>query len=429
MNEDKLIDQMVQRLGIEVKSLLSQTQQGQLAVAAVERVLRERLWHFGAQTLAVVLEGLDQQLVKDRPVHDCRTRTVVSLFGPLDITRSHCRDGTCPLDEALGLLGQRGWTAGVQEAVSLLSCETGFETVRDLMGRLLGVGVSAPSVAVIAEQAGARAQAQRQEDHQESLVGRQETLIIPMDGCQAPERDGWHEVKVGTLYVNESRCRIGANRGKLLRKHYLATLEKAEGFGQLLWQRARAAGLERAGRTVCMGDGSAWIWNLVAMHFPGALEIVDFYHAVEHLWAVGEALWGNRDTCLATRSWARHYRKRLKQGRVDLVMGAMERGQWLKRGLLSSEAAKTVRLNLEYFRTNGDRMQYGRYRKLGLPIGTGAVVGSCKFVVQSRFKRPGSRWSHEGLGRMLALKLVRLNSQWESLWPHLQQEVSFGKVA
>ena len=238
-----------------------------------------------------------------------------------------------------------------------------------------------------------------------------------------------HPVKVGTLYVNESRCRIGANRGKLLRKQYVATLEKAEGFGQLLWQRAQAAGLEQAGSIVCMGDGASWIWNLVAMHFPGALEIVDFYHAVEHLWAVGEALWGNRDTCLATRSWVRRYRKRLKQGRVDLVIGAMERGQSLKRGSLSLEAAKTVRLNLEYFRTNRDRMQYGRYRKLGLPIGTGAVEGSCKFVVQSRFKRPGSRWSHEGLGRMLALKLVRLNGRWESLWPHLQQEVSFGKVA
>lgn len=425
MNEDKLIDQMVQRLGAEVKNLLSQARQGQVATAAVERVLRDRLWHFGAQSLGVLLEGLDQQLVKDRPVHDHRTRTVVSLFGPLDLTRSRCQDGSYPLDEALGLLGQRSWTAGVQEAVSLLSCETGFETVRDLMGRLLGVSISAPSVQVIAEEAGARAealsQAQRQENGRKSLVGPGETLVIPMDGCQAPERDGWHEVKVGTLYVNESRCRIGTDRAKLLRKEYLATLEKAEGFGKLLWQTAQAVGMEQAARVVCMGDGAPWIWNLVEMHFPSAVEIVDFYHAVEHLWAVGEALWGNRGTCVATRSWVRRYRKRLKQGRVDLVIGAIERGQRLQQKSLSSESAKTVRLNLEYFRTNGGRMQYGRYRKLGLPIGTGAVEGSCRFVVQSRFKRPGSRWSHEGLGRMLALKLVRLNGCWESLWPHLRK--------
>ena len=117
------------------------------------------------------------------------------------------------------------------------------------------------------------------------------------------------------------------------------------------------------------------------MHFPGALEIVDFYHAVEHLWAVGEALWSNRDTCLATRSWVRRYCKLLKQVRVDLVIGAIKRGQSLKQVLLSLEAAKTICLNLEYFRINGDRMHYRRYCKLGLPIGTGAVEGSCKFVV------------------------------------------------
>ena len=147
--------------------------------------------------------------------------------------------------------------------------------------------------------------------------------------------------------------------------------------------------MEQAASVVCMGDGAPWIWNLVEMHFPSAVEIVDFYHAVEHLWAVGEALWGNRDTCVATRSWVRRYRKRLKQGRVDLVIGAIERGQRFRQKSLSSESAKTVRLNLKYFRTNRGRMQYGRYRKFGLPIGTGAVEGSCKFVVQSRFKRPG----------------------------------------
>ena len=66
-------------------------------------------------------------------------------------------------------------------------------------------------------------------------------------------------------------------------------------------------------------------------------------------------------------------------------------------------------------------MQYDRYRRLKLAIGTGAVEGSCKFVVQSRFKKPGARWCKQGLADMLALKLARLNNQWEALWPHLRQ--------
>jgi len=90
MNENELLDQMVQRLGAEVKNLLWQARQGQVAAAAVEGVLRDRLWHFGAQALGLVLEGLDQQLVKARAVHDRRTRSLVSLFGPLDVTRCRC---------------------------------------------------------------------------------------------------------------------------------------------------------------------------------------------------------------------------------------------------------------------------------------------------------------------------------------------------
>ena len=110
MNDQELIDQMVQRLGKELKSLLSQVQAGGVPAAAIESALREQLWHLGAQAMGVILEALDRQLVADRPVHDHRTRTVVSLFGPLDVSRSRCRSkqGWCyPLDEAMGL----GWAS------------------------------------------------------------------------------------------------------------------------------------------------------------------------------------------------------------------------------------------------------------------------------------------------------------------------------
>ena len=77
--------------------------------------------------------------------------------------------------------------------------------------------------------------------------------------------------------------------------------------------------VHKARRVVLMGDGAAWIWNLAEMHLPQAVQIVDFYHAAEHLWAAGEALWGNRDTSAATRSWVRRYRRGLKDGRVVRV--------------------------------------------------------------------------------------------------------------
>ena len=205
----------------------------------------------------------------------------------------------------------------------------------------------------------------------------------------------------------------------MLKKEYFATLEKAEPFGWSMRARAERWGGASIRRIVFMGDGAPWIWNLADLHFPEAIEIVDFYHAVEHLWEAGEALWGDRHTSVGTRGWVRRYRRYLKQGRVDLVIEAMERGLSQREGCLSAKEAKTVRLNLGYFRRNQSRMAYGRFRQMKLPIGTGAVEGSCKFVVQSRFKRSGSRWSHDGLSHMLALKLMRVNDRWEELWPHL----------
>lgn len=421
MNTDELVQAMVQRLGTELKRLLEQVQAGQLPASAVETLVRQKLWHFGGQAVAVLLEALDQKLVGSEPVHDHRTRTVVTLFGPVDISRSRCQDGRYPMDEALGLVGQQGWTVAVQEAVCLLSCECSFQTSSDLMERLLGLSVSAPSIQQISQQAGQRAVNVRHEQPGLQTPGMTgQTLVMGIDGCQAPRIDGWHEVKVATVYRNESRCRKASGRGQVLQKQYVASVEKVEGFGRCLWDVAQRLGVEQAHWVVCMGDGAPWIWNLVAEYFPGAIEIVDFYHATEHLWQVGEALWGDRGRSVQTRSWVRHYRKQLRRGRVDLVIAAIERGQEHTKDVLSAERADIVRRDLQYFRSNRGRMEYAGYRRMGLPIGTGIVEGSCKFVVQSRFKRPGSRWSEDGLRWLLALKLMRLNNCWEVLWPHLR---------
>lgn len=421
MNNDELVDQMVQRLAGEIKRLLAESQGDRVPVAALEALVRQKLWHFGAQAVGVLLEARDGVLVGQRAVKERPTRTVVTLFGSVDVTRSRCTDGSYPLDEALGLEGRHGWTAAVQEAVSLLSCESGFGTVSDLMKRLFGLSISDSRVQEVAEQAGQRAadvlaSAPVPEEH--DATGK--TLVMGTDGCQAPQRDGWHEVKVATVYTNESRAKTAGGRGKVLAKEYLASLDSAQGWGQKLRQVAESWKAQNAKRIVFMGDGAPWIWNLAEEHFPQAIEIVDYYHAVEHLWNAGEALWGNRDTSVATRGWVRHNRRLLKKGRADLVIAAMERGQQQRASHLSETAAATVRRNLDYFRTNRHRMQYDRYRRLKLPIGTGAVEGSCKFVVQSRFKKPGARWSEAGLRQMLALKLSRLNNRWETLWPHLR---------
>jgi len=426
MNNDVLLDQMVQRLGAELKSVLEQVAAGTVVPAVIERMIRQQLWQFGAQAMGVMLESADAAAVAGRPVKDRRTRTVVTLFGPVDITRSRCRDGSYPLDEAVGLQGRHGWTTAVQESVSLVSCECGFERTGEFMQSLLGLDIHPPSVQQMAQSAGERVAALPEVSPPQTAAGG--TLVMAVDGCQAPQRDGWHEVKVATIYTNESRVRSPdrtrkgrkqKGRGRILHKEYHATLEKAEAFGLQVRRRAEAWEVDKARRVVMMGDGAPWIWTLTADHFPGAVEIVDFYHATEHLWQAGEALFGDRARSVATRSWVRHNRRKLRRGRGDLVLASLQRNQE-RASSLSAERADVVRRNVEYFRTNLHRMRYAQFRRWRLPIGTGAVEGSCRFVVQSRFKRPGARWSEPGLRHMLALKLAHINHHWETLWPHLK---------
>jgi hypothetical protein len=415
MKEQGMFDEMVSRLGDELKRLLELVAGGQVSAGALEHRLQGLLRATGREVAGVLFESADEVLRQKQKVHDRRTRTVMTLFGPVDMTRSRTVEGRYLLDEALGLEGRHGWTASVQEAVSLLACERGFETVCDLLKRLLDLPISAPAAQQIAELAGAKA-AVVLETCPPPLPVAPQTLILAVDGCQAPERDGWHEVKVACVYAQEHRAKSASGRGKLTHKEYLATLEDAAAFGRQLWQTAGRWQAGEGARIVAMGDGAPWIWNLFALHFPGAIEIVDFYHAAEHLWATAEALYGERASSHATRTWARRYVHHLRHGRIDLVLLALDRVQ-TRLPEMSPERQLIVRRNREYFRTNQQPMRYALFKRWHLPIGTGAVEGSCKFLVQSRFKLPGCRWSHGGLAHMLALKRLRLDGYWDRLWP------------
>jgi hypothetical protein len=416
MEEQGLLKEIVTRVEVDLQGLLEQVGRGKIGAASVEEQVHRILQATGVAATAMLLEAADRLLAQGQSVHDRRTRSVVSRFGALDVTRCRLTENRYPLDEALNLEGRHGWTLWVQEAASLLACEKGFESSSDLLERLLGISMSPPAIEQVAESAGRRVMALGQEPLKPAVSGVCKTLVIAADGCHAPERDGWHEVKVANIYANEHRVKTASGRGKLAYKQYLATLDDAAGFGRLLWQAAECWQAEKARRVVVMGDGAPWIWNLAAEHFPGALEIVDFYHAAEHLWAAGEALFGERSISGGTGSWVKHYRHHLRRGRVDLVIEALDRAGKSQAAKLPPERQTLLRRNLEYFKTNRDRMRYDRYKRMHLPIGTGAVEGSCKFVVQERFKLPGSRWSDAGLRAMLALKQLRLNGQWDCLW-------------
>ena len=190
---------------------------------------------------------------------------------------------------------------------------------------------------------------------------------------------------------------------------------------------------------VVLADGAAWIWNLAADHFGERTEIVDFYHAAEHLWAVADAVYGTGSE--AAREWAKARVHELRDEGAAPVLKALaallprqaagEAGEPADEEpgaaapdagspppALTEPAAELVRQTRGYFRANRARMDYPRFRELGLPIGSGAVESAAKHVVQLRMKRPGSRWSDEGAEAILAVRERSLSGR--PILPHAQ---------
>jgi hypothetical protein len=333
-----------------------------------------------------------------------RRRSVVSLVGAFSLRRAYywcpaCKATRVPLDGRLGI-ERTDFSPGVRRVIGRLGAVGPFQQSRQLLGELTGLWISSRTHRLVCEKLGHALAAEAPPPPAPSQ--KPETLYLLADGAMAPTRQGWREVKVGVAFAG----RTGPG-GKPIRQttRYFAEILDAESFGWRWFALAEALGRPRAGRLVVLGDGAAWIWNLADMHFPGAVQIVDWYHATEHLWLVANAVWGEEHPCAAR--WVRHAKKHLANGQVEKVVTRIE-----SLPARSKTARTCVRETVGYFRNNAERMRYRRFRRLGLFIGSGVVEAGCKHIVGQRFKGSGMRWSLEGVRDILALRLAVLYGPW-----------------
>jgi hypothetical protein len=222
-----------------------------------------------------------------------------------------------------------------------------------------------------------------------------------MDGTSAHIDGAWHEVKTGVIYSAEA----GADGiDESVEPCYVAAQEPAEAFGERLYVAAAQAGVALAGEVVVIGDGAEWIWNLAAHHYPGATQIVDYWHACEHIHDLARHLYGEGD--LRGWRWARGHCERLKARGPTSLLRALRRMK-----PADAEPAEAIRRELSYFTANRQRMQYAQFRARGLMIGSGPVEAACKAVVGARLKCAGMRWGSEGADAVLAIRTAMLSGQ------------------
>lgn len=187
---------------------------------------------------------------------------------------------------------------------------------------------------------------------------------------------------------------------------YVAAIEPAEAIGARLYAEAMRRGLEQAGRAVVIGDGAPWIWALAEEHFPGAVQILDVYHARERVWEVAKAAYEKSPAQAA--DWAAECCSRLESGQLQQAIASMSR-----LNPAGAEAQEAVRKGIGYMTENASRMRYQEFRRQGLFIGSGVVEAGCKTVVAQRLKRSGMRWTVRGANSIIALRCCQLSGRWE----------------
>ncbi|HVV00818.1 MAG TPA: ISKra4 family transposase, partial [Verrucomicrobiae bacterium] len=211
------------------------------------------------------------------------------------------------------------------------------------------------------------------------------------------------EVKLGCVFLQTEADKEGHPIRKEESTSYIGSFEQAAEFGLLLRQEARRRGLARAAKIVFIGDGAAWIWELARVNFPGAILILDFYHALQHVHGLVDALWGEETP--EGKKTIKLWKRWLLKGKASQILAQAKEPL---DSVLDTEAA---RKEIGYLENNLERMTYGAFRKAGYFIGSGVVEAGCKTVIGKRMKCSGMFWSEEGGQGVLDLRCALLSNR------------------
>ncbi len=238
---------------------------------------------------------------------------------------------------------------------------------------------------------------------------------VGLDGGKLNVRtEGWKEFRVGTVFEIAQRTAPDLVTGELrpqaqaVQNSYVAVLGDLVTFGQSLWAEAVRRKFPEADDTVALGDGAPWIWNLVGEHFGTSRQVVDWYHAKEHLYQAGNLLYGEGSA--EAQRWVNGMETPLYQGHADRLAEQLRKLAKQHRRL-----AKGLRQAAGYFHTNHRRMQYLETREDGFPIGSGMVESGIK-QFRTRFTGPGMRWSRCGAERLLPVRAAILSTRFDEVW-------------
>ena len=406
--------------------------------------MRSAMHHAGAAALAELLRCAEpeQRTIpcpcgQQARYRELRAKSVLTVVGQVEVQRPwylcpSCHQGQFPADAELDIVDTK-FSPGVRRMQALVGQDGSFDHGREQMKLLAGLEVTTKSVERAAEAIGADIARREQEEIDRAvqldlpiIVGESVPILyVQMDGTGVPvvkketvDRQGkldglptqTREAKLGCVFTQTAWDEEGFAIRDPDSTTYTGAIETAEQFGKRLYVEAWKRGWSRAEQKVVIGDGAEWIWNLANQHFPGAVQIVDLYHARQHLWELARLLYPNDRK--RQNAWiGRHQKRWLDQGKIGRLIASLRSIR-----VPDADLAKKIRNEADYFANNAARMNYPAFRRQHLFVGSGVIEAGCKTVIGDRLKQSGMFWTVNGANAILALRCAHLNGRFEDYW-------------
>ena len=407
--------------------------------------LRQVVLCAGAQFLEKLVEGVGSGR-RDAPLLCAcgskmdsvgrRGKTIQTILGEIRFKRSvfvcpACGTKRVPGDEALGVVDTI-FSPGLNRLMARAGQRDTFKEGRDDLKEFAEIEVTAKQVERVSEATGEAVEEWQQKERELALAGEPlgeadvevPLLYVSYDGTGVPmvpwetagrkgkQEDGssrTREVKLGCVFTQTRTDEKGFPVRDDDSTSFVGAIESSDEFGWRIYTEAKRRGLERADKVVVVADGARYNWEIAALHFHGCIEIVDLYHAREHLHELCALLKpkGSKEFNkleMQMRTW-------LDEGKVETIIAKAER-------LLPEDEDQRdeVQKQIGYFRNNAKRMRYGHFREQGLFVGSGVVEAGCKTVVGKRLKQSGMEWTVRGANAIIALRCLHLSGRTEEFW-------------
>ena len=425
---------------------------------AIERAAQRTAASIGLAALTGVLDRAGAEAPPRAPCPEAghparlvarRPKTVRTLLGEVDTVRGYyhcstCKRGFAPLDSRLGTTGT-SLSPGLARACARAGAEMPYATSRRFIAEVTGLDLASTStLARTTRAAGTRARDLIAAEHAAALRAPRpvpaasqdgpDRCYVVLDGTGAPMlpcecadragkdpeanggRAGTREVKIACLFT---QTETDPDTGEPIQDPgsatYVSTFEPAGAFGA----RAKAEYLRRdfdlIRQPIVLGDGAKWIWTIANDHFPAATQIVDYFHAREHLADLTKILAPALNAAgIDPAAFEQALVDHLDLGHTEAIAAAVADLDLPNR---TPDLTGPAATEIGYFTGNHHRMQYAEFQANGYYIGSGPVEAACNTIVKQRAKRAGMHWTIAGLDPVLALRTLHQSGRGQLLWP------------